>query len=160
MIFKIFLRKKNVKIYRNSWMYLDETPGPTIFQRRVQLKWWLPIGFHQCYSFHIEKMQAFNVGCWSFEYKHTSCYELLRMYDSSITTEHEQINSAIKGFSTSVLGVGVFMSQWQLDLQLPVQLVPITTKVVSLNPAHGEVYSIQLYVIKFVNDLSVDFSGY
>lgn len=64
-------------------------------------------------------MQALNVGCWSFEYKHTSCYELLRMYDSSIITEHEQIYSA-KGFSTSVLGVGVFMSQWQLDLQLPV----------------------------------------
>jgi len=31
--------------------------------------------------------------------------------------------------------------------------VPITTKVVSLNPAHGEVYSIQHYVIKFVGDL-------
>ena len=29
--------------------------------------------------------------------------------------------------------------------------VPITTKVVSLNPAHGEVYSIQYYVIKFVS---------
>jgi hypothetical protein len=29
------------------------------------------------------------------------------------------------------------------DLQLPVQSVPITTKVVSLNPVHGEVYSIQ-----------------
>ena len=27
------------------------------------------------------------------------------------------------------------------------------TKVVSLNPAHGEVYSIQHYVIKFVSDL-------
>ena len=36
---------------------------------------------------------------------------------------------------------------WQLDLQLPVRLVPITTKVVSSNPAHGEVYSIQHYVI-------------
>jgi len=34
-----------------------------------------------------------------------------------------------------------------------VQSVPITTKVVSLNPVHGEVYSIQHYVIKFVNDL-------
>jgi len=33
------------------------------------------------------------------------------------------------------------------------QSVPITTKVVSLNPAHGEVYSIQHYVIKFVSDL-------
>jgi hypothetical protein len=34
-----------------------------------------------------------------------------------------------------------------------VQSVPITTKVVSSNPAHGEAYSIQLYVIQFVNDL-------
>jgi hypothetical protein len=40
-----------------------------------------------------------------------------------------------------------------LDLQLPVQSVAITTKVVSLNPAHGMVYSIQHYVIKFVSDL-------
>ena len=31
-----------------------------------------------------------------------------------------------------------------VGLQLPVQLVPITTNVVSLNPVHGEVYSIQL----------------
>jgi hypothetical protein len=31
--------------------------------------------------------------------------------------------------------------------------VPITTNVVSLNPAHGEVYSIQHYVIKFFSDL-------
>ena len=44
---------------------------------------------------------------------------------------------------------------WQLDIQLPVQSVhmPITTNVVSLNPVHGEVYSIQHYVIKFVSDL-------
>ena len=34
-----------------------------------------------------------------------------------------------------------------------VQSVPITTKVVSSNPAHGEVYSIQNYAIKFVSDL-------
>jgi hypothetical protein len=33
------------------------------------------------------------------------------------------------------------------------QPVPITTNVVSSNPAHGEVYSIQNYVIKFVSDL-------
>jgi hypothetical protein len=32
-------------------------------------------------------------------------------------------------------------------------LVPITTKVVSSNPVHDEVYSIQHYVIKFVSDL-------
>ena len=33
------------------------------------------------------------------------------------------------------------------------QSVPITTKVVSSNPAHGDVYLIQLYVIQFVCDL-------
>jgi hypothetical protein len=33
------------------------------------------------------------------------------------------------------------------------QSVPITTKVVSSNPAHGEVYSIKHYVIKAVSDL-------
>jgi hypothetical protein len=43
-----------------------------------------------------------------------------------------------------------------------VVVVPITTKVVSSNPIHGEVYSIKHYVIKFVSDLrQVDaFSGY
>jgi hypothetical protein len=42
---------------------------------------------------------------------------------------------------------------WELDLQLLVQSMPITTKGVSTNPVHGEVYSIQHYVIKFVSDL-------
>jgi len=36
-----------------------------------------------------------------------------------------------------------------------VQSVPITTTVASLNPVHGEVYSIQHYVIKFVIDLGL-----
>ena len=33
------------------------------------------------------------------------------------------------------------------------QSVPITIKVASSNPDHGELYSIQHYVMKFVNDL-------
>jgi len=33
-----------------------------------------------------------------------------------------------------------------------VQSVPTTTKVVSSNPVHGEISSIQHYVIKFVSD--------
>jgi len=36
-----------------------------------------------------------------------------------------------------------------------VQSVPITTKVVSSNPVHGEVYSIQHYVIKTRDGLVV-----
>jgi len=47
----------------------------------------------------------------------------------------------------------VVMIVWQLDLQLPMKLVPISTKIVSSNPVHGEVYSIQHYMIKFVSDL-------
>jgi hypothetical protein len=37
--------------------------------------------------------------------------------------------------------------------QLPMQSVPIITDIVSSNPPHGEVYSMQHYVIKFVSDL-------
>ena len=47
----------------------------------------------------------------------------------------------------------MFVIVWLLDLQLHVQSVPITTKVVSSNPVNGRVYSIQHYVIKFVSDL-------
>ena len=42
---------------------------------------------------------------------------------------------------------------------LHMQSVPITTNVVSSNPTHGEVNSIQLYVIKFASDLW-QFSGF
>ena len=40
-----------------------------------------------------------------------------------------------------------------VDVQLPMQPVPIATSMVSSNPAHGEVYSIQHCVIKFVSNL-------
>ena len=39
-----------------------------------------------------------------------------------------------------------------VGLQLHVQTVSITNNVVSSNPDHGEVYSIQHYVIKFFSD--------
>jgi hypothetical protein len=55
--------------------------------------------------------------------------------------------------SVLVKGAVVVVIVLKLDLQLPVQSVPITTKIVSLNHIHGEVYSIQHYVIKFVSDL-------
>ena len=42
---------------------------------------------------------------------------------------------------------------WKLAFELPVQSVPIATNVSSSNLAHGEVYSIQHYVIKFASDL-------
>ena len=53
----------------------------------------------------------------------------------------------------SISSIPFFMIVCYLDLQLPMQSVSITTEVVSLNPTHGKVYSIQHYVIKFVSDL-------
>ena len=47
----------------------------------------------------------------------------------------------------------VVVTVWLLDLQIPVQSVPITTKDMSLNPVDGKVYLIQHYVIKIVSDL-------
>jgi hypothetical protein len=56
-------------------------------------------------------------------------------------------------FIKNVFRAVVVVITWYLDLQLPVQSKPITTNVVSSNPVHGEVYSIQHFVIKFVCDL-------
>ena len=44
----------------------------------------------------------------------------------------------------------MFEIVWQLNLQLPMQSVPITTDVVSSNFDQG---GVQHYVIKFVSDL-------
>ena len=43
--------------------------------------------------------------------------------------------------------VVVVMIVWKLDLQLPVQSVPITTKVASLNLVHCEAHLKQHYMI-------------
>jgi hypothetical protein len=45
----------------------------------------------------------------------------------------------------SEIHITIWGPSWSLDLQVPVQSVPITTNVVSLNPANGMVYSIQHY---------------
>ena len=45
---------------------------------------------------------------------------------------------------------------FNLFLQLPMQSMSVITNVVSSNPAHGEVYLIQHYVIKIVSDLRQD----
>jgi hypothetical protein len=56
-------------------------------------------------------------------------------------------------FNIYIFSAIVAVIVWWLDLQIPMQSVPITTKVVNLNAVHGEVYSLQHYVIKFVSDL-------
>ena len=42
-----------------------------------------------------------------------------------------------------MFGAVVVVILWKLDLQLPVQSVPITTNIVSTNPVHGEMKSVE-----------------
>ena len=62
-----------------------------------------------------------------------------------LTDKQKNVNysSKIVGLKKSL----VVLIVWELDLQLPMQSVPITTKVVNSNLVCGEVYSIQHYVI-------------
>ena len=53
----------------------------------------------------------------------------------------------------SLFGAVVVVIVGHLVLQLHAQSMPINSKVVSSNPAHSEVYSIQHYVIKLISDL-------
>jgi len=54
---------------------------------------------------------------------------------------------------SNLMGAVVVVIVWWVAVHLPTQSVHITTNVASSHPDHGEVYSIQHYVIKFVNDL-------
>jgi len=64
-----------------------------------------------------------------------------------------KVHVVLRGRFFKQLGTFVVVIVWYLILQIPVQSLSITTKVVSSNPVHGDVYSIQHYVIKFVSDL-------
>jgi hypothetical protein len=54
-------------------------------------------------------------------------------------------------FIPSTIGRG--HDRMVVELKLPMRSMSITTQSVSSYPAHGEVYLIQLYVIKFVSDV-------
>ena len=53
------------------------------------------------------------------------------------------------------LGAVMVLIVWYLDLQLPMQSVPITTNVVSSNLTHGKLYSVQHYMRKVCQWLAV-----
>ena len=101
---------------------------------------------------------------WLAEFGDVSCLLSLRhgMLSLSLSLSPGRILSDI---CRTILRVTLFKSDktlvsdlrvWSLihlEGSVPVPSVPITTKVVSSNPVHGKVYSIQHYVIKFVSGL-------
>ena len=75
------------------------------------------------------------------EVRNVTLYSLSRLTYNNITTLHNEVK---------FVQPSLVMVIWQLDLQVPVQSVPITTNVVSWNLAH-EMYLLQHYVIKFAS---------
>jgi hypothetical protein len=70
-------------------------------------------------------------------YDSSLIYLVVKLY---IDTPFWTIEQFIRDLITQIIqGVVVVVFVWH-DLQLPVQSVPITTDVVSLNPIRGEVY--------------------
>jgi len=84
----------------------------------------------------------------SFNWFYLFSFFLLDKYYICSCTRLEK-SSMIFFFKEDVVVVIV----WWLDLQLLMQSVAIPTNIVSSNPARGEMYSIQHYVIMFVSDL-------
>ena len=84
-----------------------------------------------------------------------ACSHTIKKNLHRFVSNHLCINVIISGFplSKAKIGAVVVVMVWELVIQLSVQSVPITTNVVSSNLVHGEVYSIQCYVIKFVSDM-------
>jgi hypothetical protein len=91
-----------------------------------------------CFISHYTSTTWYMDSCFSKLYSST-----LIIYMITCITKNTSMN----------LGAVVVVIVWWLDLQMPMQSVPITTKDVNLNLAHGEVYSIQHYLIKFVINL-------
>ena len=70
--------------------------------------------------------------------------------DFSVYFAMKRHDSIPKAHSLKII---LLITIWELDLQLPLQLVHITIDVVSSIPAHAEVYSTHHNVIKCVSDL-------
>ena len=96
-------------------------------------------------TYHPHKQYIFSV------HQHSiPCY-VLQTYFCYLSSPHTTFLKIRKGMVYLFLVINTF--HIIVILRFCLQSVPITTKVVSANLAHGEVYSIQHYVIKFVSDL-------
>ena len=74
----------------------------------------------------------------------------------SVVANFKDYETSLHQFTKSQYKTKVRGRRGCMVVGLPMQSVPITTKVVGLNPVHGKVYSIQHCWIKFVNDLLQD----
>ena len=80
------------------------------------------------------------IRCWT--HKTIDCCSTSLGYDSFQWQSHCcKMDPSLQMSTTTKSGGIVVVIIWWLDLQLPMRSVPITTNVVSLNPAHGKLYT-------------------
>ena len=80
-----------------------------------------------------------------------SCWERINVWQSRANFNKMVYYKLRRKQYLILIGDVVVVIVWKLDLQLSMQSVYNTTKVVNSNPIHGEVYSIQHYMIKSVS---------
>ena len=77
---------------------------------------------------------------------------LIHTKNKTFVRDKEMIDYLQLGFN-KFWGVIVMSERKVVRFTTTCEINPITTKIVSLKPVHGEVYLIQHYAIKFVSDL-------
>ena len=102
--------------------------------------------YNKTYLFTISLVQVISEEHKTYIYLTLAWYRL----SYNVVSPHYQENVCVTGDIDEAVVVVIV---WQFDLQLPMQSVSITTSVLSSNPVHDKLYSIQHYVIKFVSDL-------
>ena len=151
--------KENLAAWVISWQNLVQQPRPP-FKKVAATKIEMSvIVCDYCCSIICQNELKFQLQLHGIEQFNTSsvitcefCFQPI--YTDQACYEGGKKHIKIICVTTPIMrGAVVVMIIWQLDLQVPMQSVPITTNAVSLNPAHIEVYSIQHYVLKFVSDL-------
>ena len=102
-------------------------------------------------TFHVSNKCWKGFGQVPIFIKHIGCRTGLGAHFNTKLNNYLQIIPYKRNFH--VLGNVVLVIVYVLDLQLPMQSVPITIKVAIWNPTNDEMYSMQHYVIKFFRDL-------
>ena len=135
-----------MQYHAKIYLKLNKSFYPVLFEQENCIDW---INFCRSLT-EIIAFSGTNVTCYPLNFGNLIVNPVSLPVDRKISKGQSRDNYIILLLNSK--GDFVVVIVWQLDLQLPVQSVPITTNVVSSNPTHGEVYSIQNYVIKFVSD--------
>ena len=126
----------------------------------------MPVGFINTYYFRIAWLINFRYRVCKMERDKNKIYVFQILFFTALFDVVCYCNNRyynVVFYVILIYGAVLVVILWLLDIQLPVQSLPLKTKVVSSNLVHGEVYSIEHYVITFISDFGdmlLVFSGF